>query len=118
MYPYSGSVYTNSSLIKPNDIELASYFDNNIGEPQRQTDRENLHDQFKEVYEKVKAAKAKKKKISTSAILIAIIILLLVAIIGIISLAFGGENVSEPTVFSNVGNTAEKTLIYLKQGTL
>ncbi|MBQ7290887.1 MAG: protein kinase [Clostridia bacterium] len=62
--------------------------------------------------------KAKKKKISTSAILIAIIILLLVAIIGIISLAFGGENVSEPTVFANVGDTAEKTLIYLKQGTL
>ena len=62
--------------------------------------------------------KAKKKKISTSSILIAIIILLLVAIIGIISLAFGGENVSEPTVFANVGDTAEKTLIYLKQGTL
>lgn len=63
LYPYSGSVYTNSSLIKPNDIELGSYFDNNIGEPQRQTDRDNLHNQFKDVYEKVKAIKAKKKKI-------------------------------------------------------
>ena len=62
LYPYSGSVYTNSSLIKPNDIELASYLDN-LGEPQRQTDRENLHNQFKEIYEKVKAVKAKKKKI-------------------------------------------------------
>lgn len=62
LYPYSGSVYTNSSLINPNDIELASFFDN-LGEPQRQTDRDNLHNQFKDVYEKVKAVKAKKKKI-------------------------------------------------------
>ena len=62
--------------------------------------------------------KKAQKKIPLSAILLIVIALLLLAIVGVISLVFGNENVSEPAFLADVGNTAQKTLLYLKQGIL
>lgn len=63
-------------------------------------------------------AKNTKKKIPMSALLLIIIAFLLLAMVGIISLVFGNENVSEPWLRANSVETAEKALIYLKQGIL